>query len=188
MSSDKIVVVNTTSGDDSFGKLLSPFHLGPCKLYGDFTAKNMENAWQFAKVYKHHTDENGNPTNDYWKWAKTGWEDAWAHRYPMGKGAIPEYSLWDGKRLDYIQARKTIYAPVYAKAVLDGTGIERLRGLMGQADEIVLRDFDGYDYQKLEMTLTDVLNNPRRKMGHAFVIAALLTNDESMNQWAKISK
>jgi hypothetical protein len=35
----------------------------------------------------------------------------------MGRGAKPEYSLWDGERLDYIEARKRIYAPLYARAV-----------------------------------------------------------------------
>ncbi len=36
---------------------------------------------------------------------------------------------------------------------------------------------DGYDYHKLGMSLEDVLNNPKRKMGHAFVIAMILAND-----------
>ena len=30
---------------------LSPFFLGPIPMYGGLEAKNMENAWQFSKVY-----------------------------------------------------------------------------------------------------------------------------------------
>ena len=35
--------------------------------------------------------------------------------------------------------------------------------------------FDGYDYVGKRMTLNDVINDPRLKMGHAFVLAMLLT-------------
>jgi len=38
----------------------------------------------------------------------------------------------------------------------------------------LLWDFDGYDYR--HTTLYEVLNNPKKKMGHAFVLAALLKN------------
>lgn len=71
----------------------------------------MENAWQYAKVYKQHT-HNGAPTSDYWDWARAGWSNPSAVRFPMGRGAKPEYSLWDGQRLGYIEARKKIYAPL----------------------------------------------------------------------------
>ena len=37
-----------------------------------------------------------------------------------------------------------------------------------------LRDFDGYDYQAAGKTLADVLVDPERPMGHAFVLKAML--------------
>ena len=49
---------------------------------------------------------------------------------------------------------------------------------------LILRDFDGYDYVKQNMNLTQVLNNPTRKMGHAFVLAMLLTQDAALKQCA----
>lgn len=73
---------------------------------------NMENAWQYAKVYKRHTSSLGNPTSDYWVWARQGWSSRIANRYPMGKGSKPEYSLWNGEKLGYIDARRKIYAPL----------------------------------------------------------------------------
>ena len=55
-------VVNVCStGKEPFALTLSPFYVGPCALPWSFSrnttntpremAKNMENAWQFAKVY-----------------------------------------------------------------------------------------------------------------------------------------
>ena len=163
---------------------LSPFNLGPCELYGGVSAVNMENAWQFAKVYECHVDRVSlNPTSEYWAWAHAGWSDPKPHRYPMGKGMKPLYSYWDGKRLDYIAARKAIYAPLYALAVQRTDSYRELAELYQKSDNtIVLRDYDGYDHDALGMTLTDVINNQRRKMGHAFVLKALLTNDLMFNR------
>jgi len=175
--------VNTTSkSEQDWQRDLSPFYLGPCDLYQDFTAKKMENAWQFSKLYKVHADENGDPTDEYWKWAKDGWADSWAHRYPMGRGAKPLYSYWNGEKLGYIDARKRIYAPIYAKAVQKTDGWKKLVELYNEKDIIVLRDYDGYDYTSKGMTLTEVLNNPKKKMGHAFVLAMLLLQDDALNQ------
>jgi len=70
--------------------MMSPFKLGPVNLYDDYISQNVENAWQYSKVYKQH-DDNG-PTQEYWSWAISGWNKQWADRYPMEKGAIPEYS------------------------------------------------------------------------------------------------
>lgn len=175
-------VVDTTSRAlDSFHRTLSPFHLGPVHLYDGFESYNFENAWQYAKVYPRH-DAGGRPSKAYFVWANAGWRDSYAHRYPMGKGAVPVYSWWDGEALDYIQARKVIYVPLYAELVVNTSGYKELQQLVAEGHDIALRDFDGYDHEALSLSLTDVLNNPRRKMGHAFVIKALLTNDPMLDQ------
>lgn len=174
--------INTCSSGQGWERELSPFLLGPCELYGGYTAKNVENAWQFSKVYhEHHKD--GKPTEEYWKWAITGWNDLRAYRYPMGKGAIPLYSYWDGEHLNYIQARKRIYGPLYANAVLGTPAWHQLyqiyanNELYHQVHDIVLRDYDGYDTND---SLTNILNNPYKKMGHAFILKMLLTKDDAL--------
>lgn len=167
-------IVNTTSKSTNWSKGLSPFYLKDIELYGGYQAKNMENAWQFAKVYQHHVDSEGNPTADYFHWAKEGWNSQWAFRYPMGKGAVPIYSLWDGDKLNYIEARKNIYLPLYAKAVVKTKAYQTLKTLYLDKGEVSLWDFDGYDYLSLGKSLQDVLYDPKRKMGHAFVLAMLL--------------
>ena len=170
--------VDTTSRSSGW-KDLSPFYLGPVKLYDGLESKNFENSWQFSKVYKQHVDEDGEPNEEYWDWAKTGWNSTWAHRYPMGKGAIPEYSLWDGEKLGYIEARKRIYMPLYAVKIQQRV-FDSIAELMFRAakigQDLYLRDFDGYNHKELGMTYDDVIHCEERKMGHAFVLAMVLEN------------
>ncbi len=170
----KGVPINTCSRSNSWTQGLSPFILGPVDLYDGIVAQNVENAWQFAKVYAKHVDDNGDPTEAYWEWAEAGWSDTRAHRYPMGKGAKPLYSYWDGKKLGYVEARKVIYAPLYSRAVEQSDAYQNLKQMHEQDLPLWLKDFDGYDYRKLGMTLNDVLNCETRKMGHAFVLAMML--------------
>lgn len=179
------IYVNTTSkAENDWQRDLSPFHLGPCDLYDGYVGKNMENSWQYSKVYPEHADANDMPTEKYTKWAEAGWANPRAVRYPMGKGRIPLYSWWDGEKLGYIEARKRIYAPLYARAVLQTAGFKHLQELVNQGKTIYLKDYDAYRHEDLNMTLTDVLNYPKKKMGHAFVLMMLLTEDEALNQCA----
>lgn len=176
------VYVNTTSrSTDKWSLQLSPFYLGPCDLYADFTAKKMENAWQYSKVYDCHLDENGDPSFEYFKWAYEGWNKPVGVRYPMGKGAIPKYSFWNNHKYDYISARKHIYAPLYVKAVVKTDAYQRLAEIANSDKTLYLMDFDAYRHEDLNMTLTDVLNNPKKKMGHAFVLMMMLTKDKALN-------
>lgn len=168
-------VVNTTSKSTNWSKGLSPFYVGKdMKLYNGYTAKNLENAWQFSKVYKNMVDKNNNPTDAYFNWAIKGWNDNFAHRYPMGKGAIPLYSLWKGKKYGYINARKVIYIPLYAREVVKTSAYKKLKELYDSGEKIALLDFDGYNYVDLRYSLYDVVHEDKRKMGHAFVLAMLL--------------
>ena len=174
--------INTTSSSLTWSKGLSPFFLGPIKLYQNFEAKNLENAWQFSKVYPEHFINN-QITSKYWDWAKNGWSSTWAHRYPMGKGKKPLFGLWDNQQLDYVSSRKKIYAPLYIKAVKESEAFKQLQSLYLEKKTLVLFDFDGYDYHGLNMTLTDVLNDPTKKMGHAFLLAMILMNDPALNEF-----
>lgn len=169
------IQINTTSRAKSWQKGLSPFYLGPVKLYNNFESKNVENAWQFCKVYKKFITNN-EITQEYFDWAIAGWNDTFAHRYPMGKNAIPEFSLWENERLGYIDARKKIYIPLYSSAVLKSEAFDKLYNLclMNKNKDIYLLDFDAYNYKELGMSIDDVINCKSRKMGHAFVLAMLL--------------
>ncbi|MBC8737018.1 hypothetical protein F6X40_09375 [Paraburkholderia sp. UCT31] len=168
-------LVNTTSQSPHDWTIeLSPFYLGPVSLYDGRESKTMENAWQFAKVYAQHIADTGEPSSAYWQWAEEGWANPKAVRYPMGKGAKPAYSYWAGERLSYVDARLKVYWPLYRDAVARTSAFERLLTLAETAEELVLFDFDGYDFEARRMSFSDVLLNPNRSMGHAFVLKAML--------------
>lgn len=176
-------VVNTVSHGTGWQRELSPFLLGPVHLWDVFVAKNVENAWQYCKVYKQHLDYTGQePNDDWWEWAQKGWENPRAVRYPMGKGAKPVFSYWDGYFLSYVQARKVIYGPLYAEAVQKTDAWKRLKELYRTKKYLVLLDYDVRDTRKTKETMTQVLNNPDKKMGHAFVLKMMLTNDDALIQ------
>ena len=137
-------------------------------------AKNVENGFQACKVYAPH-DDNGKPNKDYFLWAQRIWNDTYAQRYPMGKGVKPLYSWWDGQKLDYIEARKKIYVPIYGRGVAKTKAFGKLLYIYRTTNkDIYLVDFDGYNHIQMNKTLTDVLNDPNMRMGHAFVIYSLL--------------
>jgi hypothetical protein len=168
-----IPMIETTSHSKNWSRGLSPFFLGPCTLYNNYWSYTVENAWQYSKVYKEHMFM-GELSPDYFHWAIAGWSNPRANRYPMGKGAKPEFSFWDGKKYKYIEARKNIYIPLYSEAVKKSDAFKQLVIVYKENKDICLLDFDGYNHLGLGMTLEDVVENPNRTMGHAFVLAMLL--------------
>lgn len=176
------VIVSTVSRTAGWQRGLSPFVLGPCKLYGKFKSRNMENGWQYAKVYKEFLDDAGGVGSKYYDWAVAGWNNPRAVRYPVGKGRKPEFSWWRGESLDYITARKEIYVPLYLNAVKETEAWARLFRLYQKEKCLVLLDYDAYDHRKEKMSLSDVLNRPDRKMGHAFVLMMALTGDRALRE------
>ncbi len=167
--------INTTSrSPNDWSRGLSPFFLGPMPVYGGYVAKVFENLWQYSKVYPQHVKDDGEPDQSYFQWAIKGWLSERAVRYPMGKGVIPAYSLWDGQKLSYVEARKKIYAPLYAKAVEQTPAFQQLKDIYQKQGEIWLWDFDAYDHLALKMSYQDVIDCNTRKMGHCFILGGLL--------------
>lgn len=162
--------IDTTSRSKTWSRELSPFYLGPVKLWGKHISQNVENGWQFSKVYE------GQTGREWLKWAKAGWASKRAERYPMGKGSKPLFLFWDGEKLPYIEARKKVYCPLYANAVEKTEAYDKLKELFKYGD-LHLRDFDGYNHYELGMSFEDVLNCETRKSGHAFVLAMMLMNE-----------
>lgn len=209
---DGASVVETTSRSKNWSKGLSPFFVGPVKIADNLYAKNVENAWQFSKIYEEFFDKSieddlfagalAKIKPDYIDWAIAGWNDDYAHRYPMGKGKKPLFSVKivagfhkvDGNKtldyfpndmLSYIEARKKLYIPFYAEAVLKTEAYSKLEDLVFENPhkDLYLKDFDGYDHKALGMSYDDVINCESRKMGHAFVLAMLLDGFINKNDY-----
>jgi len=164
----------------------------------------VENAWQFSKVYavgpdgRPHVDASGAPTEAWWAWAKAGWARRDAVRFPMGRGARPLYSVtwrraaaseaaaaaaaktpeWLEERLGYIEARRRLYAPWYAAAVIaEAAPVFAALQALCAAGPVGLVDFDGWDHVGQGFSLAEALAALRPKFGHAFVLAGLLTGE-----------
>jgi hypothetical protein len=178
-ASQGVVVIDAcinTPGGEWAG--INPFLIGPCAMYDGHTAMVMENAWQYSKVYKEHADQHGNPTDRYWQWARAGWANPTSVRYPMGRGRAPLYCLWEGDRLGYVESRKRIYGPLFVRAAQQTESYARLREIHEECEHLYIRDWDGWNMQRHGMTsLTQIINQTRRKMGHGFFLKAMLDND-----------
>ena len=183
------VVVDCTSGnpDPVTREGFSPFYLGPVDCYDGLVSQTFERAWQCAKVYPWMVDGVGDPDARYcaWRdemWAKVGFESKLDIRFPAGRGNTRKclYAWWkvDGafRKLGYVAARKHIYLPLYAKAVVKTEAYRRLCALRDSGKNLLLVDFDGYNihHPHYGFTYGDALNCPLLKMGHGFVLAMLL--------------
>lgn len=174
------IAIDTTSSSGQWA-MLSPFLLPAGRLFGDVTARNVENGWQYAKFYDAHAEADGSAGERWRSWRDAGFANPKAVRYPMGRGARPRCSLWYDERgnrvqLGYIEARKLIYAPLYARAVTNDPVFRNLVIFLRHTQSTVwLRDWDGYDHVGMGRSIGDVIEDPKRKMGHAFVLWMLLT-------------
>ena len=186
----EFVRIDCTSGnpDPVMREGLSPFYLGPVECYDGLVSQTFERAWQCAKVYPWTLGTDGNPNARYfaWRdemWAMKGFGDKMSIRFPVGKKNVGKcrYSWWkvggEFKPLDYISARKAIYIPLYAKAVVKTEAYRRLVELRDSGKNLMLIDFDGYNPWHPHYgfaSYNDVIHCPLLKMGHGFVLAMLL--------------
>jgi len=185
----------------------------------------LENVWQFSKLYRkvehqrielsrhqpsniiwqHPTEEHvdpvtGEPNAAYWAWREKGMRNKYAVRYPNGFEGRKQCvcSIWhDGKqRLNYIEARKTIYCGEYARLAPLTPAFQKLRTLLEAGENLQLVEVDGPDptlgyapYDQIskenpgmlmtEATVRLLVNDARKPFGHGYVIAALLLNGAS---------
>lgn len=218
------VVINLTSRnpDRSFSKQVSPFYVGPVKGSDGAGADNLEVFWQCGKVFPHH-DDAGKPTSDFFSYREK--------MYGAPNGSIPKpvmrhpyrefgyeaddmlyWPYWNEEKgeyepLSYLEARKKVYVPEYAKLVADTPALKYMKKLLDEGKKIALLDFDGFNYycdeamkiryrayvlkcrkNKVHPTLsekdfTDIkdmksaINFAHTPVGHAFVVKALLQDD-----------
>ena len=174
---------------------LSPFFLGPVTLprvSGEdarLTFSNMENAWQFSKVYPqlgHLADNSMNAplSEEYLEWRTQGAASK-AQRYPAGRGARPAFSVYGPLRLSYVSARKAMYVPMYAKLAMETDEFKELARNYRCGKSIVLLEFDAKVEQNT-MPFDDIINDPRNKMGHSYVLRECLRNSKDPEWFRRI--
>ena len=184
----------------------------------------MENCWQFSKIYpkvqqstqkysryndtiiwqwpeeEHIKDDMIQP--EYWIWRQAGFHNQYAVRYPVGYTHKPTvaYSLLEkgGVPLNYIEARKAIYLPLYTSLAKKEERYKQLKKMLEKGVNLLIIEVDGpheesLDYYKnkynvnndfikhdtmlaTKENLSIMLNDPKHAFGHGYCLAASLLN------------
>jgi len=178
--------INVGSGSRGDFKQLMPPKLGtlPLRFKGDKTSadvKNVENVWQFCKVFAKDIGLDGKPTPEWFATRLKGWADPNGHQWgkkKQPKGTKPVYFLWGhDEKLQYLEARSRIFCRVYATLAVRTLAYRRLVELIEKGTNIQILGLDGYDYVAEKRSLHECLNDPNRNFGHEFILAGLLTGD-----------
>lgn len=91
-----------------------------------------------------------------------------------------KHSRFPGRRLNYVESRKLVYAPDYHSKIVNGPGIRRLKGMLEAGYSIAIMDFDGprnddgsptVEKVTVEM-LKDKIADERFPFGHGYIVAA----------------
>ena len=204
----------------SFAKDLSPFFLGPVTSSDGVTANVFEIFWQCGKVYPCH-DNGGKPNADYFEWRNYYYSQTECTKDLMRhtcKSLGYEhkdtlyFAYFDKEKgeyvpLNYVEARKKVYFPEYAKLICNTESFRYLKSLVDSGKKIALVDFDACNYNekcamlkqyeaylnkckknKIAPTLTEndftkidslkkLVNCSFMPVGHGCVIKALLQGD-----------
>jgi hypothetical protein len=168
---------------DGFGcASLSPKSMGPIvhPQPGLIPAFNLENFWQFSKVFSDEVDEKGEPLPIFFQRQREGFLDRVPHRHkPNATGNIPLYSVWkrpDGSlvKYKYIAARQ-FYCHYYERFALTDKNFLKLQDLLKQGHNLQICGYDAYPITK---SLEEHYLDASRPFGHELVLYTLLTVDK----------
>jgi hypothetical protein len=170
-----------------------------------------ENFWQSTKIYRHvyeqkqifssiltwqhpdedHIDSEGNVLPAYWKWRYKLMFNLHPVRYPNGYDHRKDVvsALWPTPQkryesLTYVEARKKIYCPEYARLVQRTQAFAQLKNLISQGYFLQIMDVDVPEYEDIILQsdqcssekLVRYINNPLVPFGHSWVLSACLLN------------
>lgn len=172
---EDVISFDVTSRSNTWARNFSPFVVGPVDFYDNHKAFNIENAYQFSKVYAEFSTVDELPAKHYWDWAQAGWNNPKPIKYPFGAWTKHLYHWWDGKKLTNLEAQNQIFLPLYTKAIVKTSAFNRLKEIYETSKkDIYLIDFEGYNHRYLEKTWDDVVSDPNRPVGQAFALCMLL--------------
>ena len=202
--------------------------ISPYELKDD-KERIMENVWQFSKVYPRvfattrrekkkiiwqhptelHLNSKGELKPSYFAWRKKGMENPTAVRWPLpyNKMKTCVYALDEqedgslGKdKLDYVQARKEIYLPLYCSLVKQHPLFKELKKRLKKGENLLIIEVDGPHQESLPYyqekygvaedfiegnttvasleNLKILLNDPKHPFGHGYCLALALAGTD----------
>ena len=203
-----------------FARELSPFYAGPITSADGVKAEIFEIFWQCGKVYPCH-DDNGTPNDAYFEWRNYFYSQTECTKDLMRHTCksigyehkdARYFAYFDKEKgdfvpLGYVDARKKVYFPEYAKLIYNTESFQYLKSLVDSGKKIALVDFDACNYNEpcamkkeyasylnkcktnktvptlteadfLKITsLKELINAPFMKVGHGCAIKSLLQGD-----------
>lgn len=150
---------------DKKGRLLeNRWH--SCKIFETIPAtKQVYSRWDPKVIWDHvaerHVDkrEDGSlknrPNRNYWRWRRKLSNCEYPVRYPVGESKQVRRSVLyflkkkNGKKMDYIEARKKIYFSVYKKAVKLVPLYNSLITRLDRGEKLLLIEIDGPRIERL---------------------------------------
>jgi hypothetical protein len=186
---------------------LGMVHFWDCDAAGrwrSYSAHNLENFWQFAKVWPQDLDADGNIKPEWFALRDAGWASPVGKRWPRGRPAgagkktgvatdpgapkpkqkrankrknanKPLFCYWHGERLQYAEARKVMYIPWYEHLARQHAKYAELEARLAAGERLQLVGFDAYDFSR--STLRACLDDDSRPFGHEMVLAAMLLGE-----------
>ena len=187
---------------DGFGcSSLSPMNLGPVKHgepIGNDVSANLENFYQFSKVYANEVDAFLDPEDEWFNMRDRAFADPIGRRHKydstIRKAAVGAdktlYSLHflpDSKemRYDYIQSR-WFYCIHYEHLVKSKDDFRKLKEKLANGTSLCICGFDAFNPERDEKTheiTAEILykhyTDPSRPFGHELVLITMLTLPDS---------
>jgi hypothetical protein len=156
-----------------------------------------------------HINDDGELTDEYWLWRKKGMECQYPIRYPNGyknkRNTLFTVKNKDNlKHLNYIDARKKIYLPVYCDLVKKHPKFAELKSML-KTNNLLIIDIDGPHYESIKYykekynvsddfitenhtincdtnNMKILLNDSKHSFGHGYCLAlALLDKENEIN-------
>lgn len=124
-----------------------------------FSQKYKKIVWVWNREI--HTDQFNNPNDKYWIWRDALMNNSDAVRYPVGIAArhsclyslhpdINKNNYTPDAQLNYIDARKKIYLPIYTDLVKRCPQFRKLKHKLNQGENLLILEVDGPHYESLK--------------------------------------
>ena len=173
---------------DGFGcASLSPKSIGPINhpQPGLPPAQNLENFWQFSKVFPDEVDSDGEPSALFFQRQVKGFLDPVPHRHKSLK--TPLYSVWRRQdqtliKYKYVPSRQ-FYCHYYERFALVDDNFLKLKQMIADGFQLQICGYDAYPVTK---PLMEHYLDESAPFGHELVLYTLLTaNDPEEYPWRK---
>ncbi len=183
--------INVGPGSRGDYKQLMPCNLGPIPLRfkSDKTSadvKNVENIWEFSKVFPKDIGTDEKPTPPWFEARLKGWANPKGYQRARKKVSddIKPVFFWWGKdeKLKFLEARARIFCRVYDSMAVRTLAYRKLVEILKAGTNVQILGLNAYDYVEEGRSLYECIMDPNRAFGHEFVLAGLLTGNRPWRQ------